>query len=221
MIKLIGLRRALILGFTIILNLFLASVFFLWLQPTQDRAEKRLRSLEGQISQLRTDIVNIKEEIKVTRENTPYFNFLKDRGFFATQDRFLAERIIQDLRAESGVNSVRFSIEPLIEVFDERAQAANYRFVASTIKVENVEAYTDIELYKFMYMMNNSLPGHTRIKSFTLSKKDDVTTANIERLSDKNNELAFAAGSAEFQWLTMTELPKDNLNDPLSNGGGR
>ena len=205
MIKLIGRKRFLALVILGMINIVLAAFLFLWVQPSSADAQTRLNSLNGQIGTLQTDIASIKEQIKTTRENIPYYNRLSNIGFFNNQDRFEAERVIQTIQKESGIKSANFTIGQLIDIQDDTAAQANYRLVMSPIMIKDLNAYNDVEVYKLIYLMNNSFTGHTRLKSLEMSRPLIITETDLENLKDPQKGVSFVRASAEFEWYTMLE----------------
>jgi hypothetical protein len=217
MIKLIGTKRLFLLSLLIMIIVILAAFYFLWMEPVRKDAEQKLAQLDSQIRTLRNDIVNIKEDIRITERNIPYFEQLDGSGFFKSQDRFQAERLIQEVRAESGVQSTNFAIDPLVDIDDKRATDADHRLIMSNIKVSGIQAYTDIDIYRFVYLMNNGFPGHTRLKSLQIERSSEVTPGNLDKMNDAENRSSFVTATAEFQWLTMLEEDDD---DSASGMGG-
>ncbi|MGM0422141.1 MAG: hypothetical protein ACQEQL_03475, partial [Pseudomonadota bacterium] len=138
---------------------------------------------------------------------------LDGSGFFQTQDRFQAERLIQDVRADSGVQSTDFAIDPLVDIDDERASDAEHRLIMSNIRISDIQAYTDIDIYRFVYLMNNSFPGHVRIKSLNIERSDEVTSDTLDKMNDAEDRSSFVTATADFQWLTMLEEDDDSASD--------
>lgn len=212
MIKLIGIKRLFLLSLLIMILAILGAFYSLWMEPARQEAEGQLNRLDREIRTLRNDILNVKEEIETTERNTPYFEQLEELGFFQRQDRFQAERLIQDIRAQSGVQSANFSIEPLVDIDDNRAARAGHRLIMSHVRISNINAYTDLEIYRFLYLINNRFPGHTRLSRFQLERSGDITPSSLAQLSEDADTAGFVRGSAEFQWLTMLE--EDGSNEP-------
>ena len=212
MIKLIGLKRVMALLVLVMLNAALALTFFMWIEPAKAKSENDLRALNGQIAKLRNDILNIKEEIKKTKENMPYFEAMDQLGFFSTQDRFMADELINKLGNDAGVESVTFTINPLEDLKDPRADKAKYRLISSKIDLSEIRGYTDSEIYKFIYAMNNSFPGHIRINEINIQKSAEVTSAALDKIkSGDPSARGFVSASAKLQWLTMIEDQSEKI----------
>lgn len=211
MIKLIGRKRFIILVSVLMVNIILAAFWFLWIEPSRIDAENRLSSLNSQISTLQNDIATIKDQIAETEKNIPHYNRLAEMGFFDDQDRFNAERLIHNIQNNSGVRSASFSIDELIDVNEPLAREAKHRLVMSPIEIKDIQAYNDIEVYKLLYLLNNSFTGHTRLKSFSMSRPLVITEADLDKLSDPEKAKAFVSATAVFEWYTMLEIPPEDV----------
>ncbi len=211
MIKLIGRKRFTILVALAMVNVVLLAALMLWVIPSRDNAENQLNGLNGQIGTLQTDITTIKEQIQKTQEHMPYYDRLADIGFFDNQDRFEAERVIQNIQNTSGVRSASFSIGELVDINEPLAEQAGHRLVMSPVEVKNLQAFNDIEVYKLLYMINNNFSGHTRLKSLKLERPLVITQESLDALSDLERNIGFVTGTAEFEWYTMLEKPAEEV----------
>ena len=213
MIKLIGLKRILTLFILVLFNVALALTFFLWMEPERQKSEVELRGLNSQIAKLRNDILNIKEEIKRTEQNMPYYEAMDRLGFFSGQDRFMADELIKQLGDNSGLKTVRFTIDPLTDIKNDSAEEANRRLVSSTINLGEMRGFTDVDIYQFLYTMNNGFPGHIRLKSLEITKAGEVTSTALDKIKDgsalANN--GFVTATAKLQWLTMIETEQETI----------
>src|SRR4051812_19799075 len=105
MIKLIGLKRMIFLFALLALNLSAAGAYFLSISPMLDDATAQRDAVNGQITDLRSKIDNIKQDMAFVTDNLPKFNDLKDKGFFLPQDRFMIGRTMEDLRLKAGISN--------------------------------------------------------------------------------------------------------------------
>lgn len=79
--KLIGIKRALLLGILLAINLALAGTFFFVIEPMRERARIQLLGIEGQIAGLQSKIQNVKRELADFERNLPRYEELKSVGF--------------------------------------------------------------------------------------------------------------------------------------------
>lgn len=207
MIKLLGIKRLITLSAIFILLIILLSVYFLWIDPARQDADRQVNALNGEIATLQNDINTTKQQIEETRRNIPYFNYLKKIEFFSEQDRFRAQRTIEDIQAQSGITSAEFTIGELTDVNEPLATQVEYRLVVSPIAVQNVQAFTDVEFYKLLYLMNNEFPGHIRLSSMSLTRTGELDQ-DVAQNRDQGGVPYFVTGDIEFQWLTMIEDPQ-------------
>ena len=216
-VKLIGTKRLLAGVVLLMVNLILAAFYFLWVSPSSIEAERQLNALTAEISVLQQDIVTIKEQLAETRRNIPYFERLRTIGFYDDQNRFRAERLIQEIQAESGILSAEFAIGSLQDINDENATAAEHRLVMSELSVTGIQSYTDIEIYQLIYFLNNRFPGHTRLKRLDISRANDVNDVNLQKINTPTERVYFADGEALFEWYTMIKDEQEAV--PSIDGG--
>ena len=218
MMKLIGRKRFLTIVVLAMINLVLASIYFLWISPSSYDADIELNSLNGQISKLQGDITSIKEQIEETRSNIPYYDALEAQGFFQEQNRFNAEREIKDIQEESQIKTATFSIGSLLDVNEPKAMDAKHRLVVSKVEIKNLKSYTDKEIYRLMYLINTKFPGHTRFVALNIDRPLLITEKDFESIQDPESDTAFVSGTAEFEWYSMLEDAPEEVPD-IGTGG--
>ena len=218
MIKLLGIRRLLTLTVMAAILVVLGAIYLLWISPSAADANTQVNMLDGEIAQLQTNISTTKEQIEETRDNLPFFRRLDAVGFFEEQDRFQAQRAIEEIRRESGIKSARFSIGVLQDINSPKAQEAGYRLVVSDIEVSQIESFTDMEFYNLIYLLNNRFPGHMRIVDMNVRRLTTIDTTNFDAAPAANAVPEhYAEGLANFQWITMIEETAE-LPDSLNGG---
>ena len=223
MIKLLGIKRLMTLLMVIAVAAVLAAIQFLWIAPASMDANNQVNGLNGEIGTLQNNIATVKEQIQETRENIPYYDRLKTVEFFSVQDRFAAQRVISGFQQESGIASAEFTIGQLVDVNEPMATEIEYRLAVSPIQIESIQAYTDLDFYNLIYLMNNSFPGHIRIKNLELRRSANVDTSPVGTAPPTPNtdgpprKPTFVTGDIEMQWLTMIEDPQD-APDALEGG---
>ena len=129
MIKLIGLKRATTIAAMLILNLLIVAALALVIEPMREEAEMRLNMSNAEIARLSSDTQNIKAELSAYDGNLARYEELKRRGFFMSQDRFEASRLLDDMRAKAELTGYNYKIEP-IKAISNRVAAASYAELA-------------------------------------------------------------------------------------------
>ncbi|MBU0800865.1 MAG: hypothetical protein KKA05_07645, partial [Alphaproteobacteria bacterium] len=103
MIKVIGTRRILILGVLIAVNAAMAAGIYGYLIPQNEKIERDLRGVKGNISTKRAETDRLKTEYQQIQEQKVAFENLKDSGFMGHQDRFVVRERMEAIQAYSRV----------------------------------------------------------------------------------------------------------------------
>ena len=205
MIKLIGLRRIILFLCFLGINLLVSSGYFLGLAPMRDEAQMQLNAVRGQISSLQNKIMNVQKEVNSLKENQPKYQKLKDKGFFLGQDRFMIERLLENVRKKSEITSFSFTVGNLKDVPNAKAASMNYKLVSSRIEVGNIMSPLDSNIYIFLQALADDFPQHTRIQSFDIRRTKEVTEAALSKIAI-GKPVSFVDANLSFDWMTL--VPK-------------
>lgn len=200
--KLIGIRRALVLVFLLALNAAVAFVYLGMIEPMRQEAEASRNGVIGQIADLQSRILNVKQELILFRENLPKYQVLEGRGFFLGQDRFKMGRDLGDVRTLAGLSGFSYNINDIKTVENADAAAAQLKLITSRIQVSNVVTLLDNNFYAFLDMMDEAFPAHVRLHSFTVKKSASLDEAALQAIS-KNQQVNLMTAEATFDWLTV------------------
>lgn len=207
MIKLLGIKRTVFLAILLAGNIFVAGAVLTWIMPMREDAETKLSNLKNQIFSVQNQLDNIKREMKELQETMPQYEALDARGFFQVQDRFLIEKMLEDIKGRSGVRGFSFSIDEVQTVDNKDAKTAKRNLVNSRIKIDRIEALLDTEIFNLIQIMESSYPAHLRVQSFSLRKTAEVTEPNL-RLLTLGTSKGFVGGEFVVDWLTMVAPPE-------------
>ncbi len=219
MVQLIGLKRLILLGVAIGLNIVFASVFFLWVEPMRVEHTRKLSSINSNIGKLRRDISGIKKEMEELKQNTKYFDGLERFGFFRTHDRFTLQKEVEKLQNASSVVSYSYTIDELQKIPEKAVEKAKYELLNSRITLKDIKAYSDRDVYQLVHQISTKFPGQTRIHEMSLEKKtiDKRLLAAIRKGADG----APIRANITFDWQTMVKVGDENSNDGFGNYFGR
>jgi len=201
MVKVLGFRRIVILLALIAINAILGAVAYMHFIPQKDIKERELRGVRGQVSTLRTDISNLEIEFEQLDEQREEFEMLKKDGFFDGQSRRKAELIFQKIQKSSGVVSAVASVSAGAFEENEEAKKANHKILNSPIVVR-IEAVNDLDIYRYIYLVNEFFPGHVGIDTIKIRREADVSGTVLRGIaSGKNPPLVTA--DLRLAWRTM------------------
>lgn len=200
--KLIGLRRALVLLFLLVLNLAVVYVYLGVMEPMREAAENDRNGMLGQISDLRSRIENVKNELVLFKQNLPKFEALQKRGFFLEQDRFKIGRDLGDVRTLAGLRGFSYNVNDITKIDNGDAQAIQMRLIDSRITVAKVVSFLDSDFYTFVDMMNEAFPSHVRLQSFSVKRAAPLNEASLSAIS-QNQSIELMQAEAVFDWITV------------------
>jgi hypothetical protein len=202
-VNLIGAKRALFLGILIAVNLAIAAIFFLWLEPMRGNAVQQVGSLKGQISSLQRKIQDVKKEVADYHQNLPKYEEMQKSGFFNGQDRFQLARDLDRIKDVSGVGGFAYSVTEISDVPNKDIDAAKMRLLISTIDISRVQSMTDVDFYKLIDTMSQSFPAHIRLQAFAITRGTNLDAAALEKIRLHQN-VSLLNTAASFDWVTIS-----------------
>jgi hypothetical protein len=203
--KLIGVKRTLILAILLAINLAIAAVFFLQIEPMRVDSQSKLESVNGEIDTQNQKLATIQADIETAKRTLPDYQALEKKGFMLNQDRFRMSRDLDDVRKNAELAGFSFTINDVRKVDNPDALAAQMQLIDSRIKVENVVSLLDINFYDFVDLMQEQFPVHLRVQSFEITRKDPLNSTALMHIA-KREPVNLISATAQFDWLTM--VPK-------------
>ncbi|MCB1531512.1 MAG: hypothetical protein KDJ35_01450 [Alphaproteobacteria bacterium] len=208
MIKVLGQKRVLMLFVLGGLNIALLAGVYLYLSPQKAQKEREQRTLRAKISAMQNDIDDLQLTFEQLETQQARFEALKDDGFFGVQNRRDAEKVLEAVQREAGVISAVASIKAGEFVDNEDAAKADYRVLSSEITVR-VEALDDINVYKYLALLEAKFPGEISLKDLNLIRKSDVSATVLRAIASGENP-ALVQADIRLTWKTM--VPNDTNN---------
>jgi len=201
MIKVLGFRRVVIILALVAANVVLGFLAYMHFMPQQEIKERELRGTRGQVSTLQSDIDGLLVEFDQLDEQREEFEELKKDGFFDGQSRRQAELIFKKIQERSGVISAVATVEA--GAFEENNEAvrAKHRILKSPIKV-NIEAVNDLDVFRYIYLVDEFFPGHVAIDSIKLNRQSDVSGTVLRGIASGKTPPLVTAELA-MSWRTM------------------
>lgn len=213
MIKVLGFRRIVILAALVGINALLGAAAYMHFIPQKEMKERELRGARGQVSTLRADIEALQIEFDQLDEQREEFERLKKDGFFDGQSRRKAELIFKRIQDSSGVVSAVASVSA--GKFEENPEAtkAKHKILNSPIVIR-IEAVNDLDIYRYVYLVNEFFPGHVGIDTIKISREADISGTVLRGIaSGKNPPLVTA--DLKLSWRTMIPDDQDNQQGGL------
>ncbi len=201
MIQVIGIKRIIVLLVLLAVNVALAAAVYLYTVPENIKLERKLRSLNSQVSSVSSDLDRIKVEFEQLDAQQDRFYELKDEGFFTTQVRSDAKKLFSLIQNQSDVISAVVSVKSGVIMNSVEAQKANHKVLRSSIDVE-VRSFDDMAIYKYINIAKLKFPGHLSLKSIVMNRTRDVNSATIRAIAaGASPELVNA--KIKFSWYTL------------------
>jgi hypothetical protein len=129
------------------------------------------------------------------------FAALKQAGFFSDQNRLVARRRITDIQQKTGVLQAKYDIGSGQVVKAPGAEEAGYAILKSKVSV-SVEALDDIDVYNFIYWMENTFPGHMMVASVKMTRPTELNEA-VLRAIGSGQATTLIKADLVFSWRTM------------------
>lgn len=214
--KLIGVKRTLMLAILLAVNLAIAAVFFLQINPMRDDANAKLNEVNGEIASQSQKIASIKSDMDTFNKTLPDFKALEAKGFTLNQDRFRMSRDLDDVRKKASLAGFSFTINDVRKIDNPDALAAHMQLIDSRIRIENVVSLLDLNIYDFVDKMTTDFPAHLRVQSFEITRKDPLNDVALGHIA-KKEPVNLISATAEFDWLTM--IPKQEQTGQTQAGG--
>lgn len=207
MIKIIGTRRVMIIVFLLALNTALGAGVYLFLIPQKIERERELKGVQSSIGSLKTDIDRMQIEFEQLEAQQERFGALKKKGFFSNQGRRDAEIVLENIQRKAGVVSAVASILPGNVEENEEATKAEHKVLVSAVKIR-VEAVDDIDIFKYIYLLNNYFPGHLSFEKIDLQRSSNVSGTVLRSIASGSNPV-LAIADIDLLWRTM--IPQDQV----------
>lgn len=209
MINVLGARRVTILIGLVALNAILAAGLYMYVQPQKIKKERELRSINGQVQTLRRDVNNLQLEFDQLDAQRVEFQELRESGFFDQQGRRQAEIKLSAAQTRSGVIKAIASIARGTFEENELAEKANHKILKSPITIK-IEALTDLDVFKYIQLVIQTLPGHVSIEAIDLRRDADISRTILRSIASGGNPPLV---KADIQMVWRTMIPDESAED--------
>ena len=204
MIEVLGMRRVAFIAAMVALNVTLAASVYLFVLPQKEKTDRELRTVRAEISQKRSEILRMQTEQQQIEEQKDVFETLKKSDFFGEQDRYVARRTIEAIQTQSHVLSAQYTIGAAEQETSEKTDQAGQAIMSSPVEIK-LDALDDIDVYSFVYWVENAFPGHVGIDKITLKREAELNEATLRQIGS-GTPVTLVSGEVGFSWPTM--IPK-------------
>lgn len=210
MIGMIGKKRLAILAFLIVINAAMAGAVYFYLTPQNDKLEKELRTVKAQSAGKQSETERLRSEYKDIQKKKTHFDNLEQAGFFSDQSRFVGQKRIEDIQKFTSILTARYEIRSAVTEKNPFTAPAGHIILNSPVSV-SMDALDDVDVYNFIYWMENAFPGHVSVKSLSLSRELEINDAVVREVGN-GIPVTLVKGAVEFNWRTM--LPESQVAQP-------
>lgn len=207
MMKVLGAKRVFTLVALFLLNAVLAGSLYYVVIPQRDDTQTELNKVKGAISNRRTEIATLKAEYDQIQQQKALFGELEQSGFFNKQDRIEARHTMDAIQSKSKVLAARYTINAVEVVDNPLAAVSDHVILHSPVNV-TIDALDDMDIYSFMYWIENSFPGNASISNVSIERKADVEENALKQIGN-GVPVVLVTGAVNFSWNTM--VPRSDV----------
>lgn len=183
MIQILGYKRVLTLAILLGLNIVLGVALYYFIIPQKAKTEAELRTVTTAVVARRAEIETLRTQYEQVQEQKALFGELQKSGFFNAQDRVQARKMIEAIQTNSHVLSAKYAIRAAEVVENPIAANADHVVLESPITF-TVEALDDIDVYSFIYWLENAFPGHISVDRFSIERAKEVDEVSLRQIGN-------------------------------------
>lgn len=211
MIQVLGVKRVLTLAVLAAANIALGVMVYYVVIPGKTKTETELATVRSQISSRRTEVSTLQTQYQEIQEQKTLFGDLDKSGFFGSQDRLQARKTIEAIQAASHVLSAKYNINAVEVKQNPVAAESDHVLLQSPVSVK-IDALDDMDIYSFIYWIENAFPGNSLITGLTIERKMDIDENVLKQIG---NGLPAVLVSADLAFAWNTFVPRTQLPQQL------
>lgn len=210
MIKVLGIKRVLTLAILFGINVVLAAMLYFVVMPGKDSTETELRNTRAAVQSRRAEVTRLQTEYQQIQQEKSLFGDLENSGFFGSQDRLEARKTMESIQTASHVLSAKYNINAVEPKENSAAAISDHIILQSPVSVQ-IDALDDVDVYNFLYWVENGFPGQALITDITLERKQDIDENVLKQIGNGSPAVLMTA-SVKFAWNTF--VPRDKSPVP-------
>lgn len=205
MIQSIGFKRLATLAVLFGAALALGFLNFYWLQPESLTAKTKLASLTSENSALSGEIEIMQSSMERFVGQKALFEKITNKGIFNEQSRVLARERFTVMQKLSRLLAAKYEIRPATLVpaglSVEGGESDTYGILRSPISI-TLSALDDLDIYRFVYYLNYSFPGHITIKNLYIERNKSVSPRTLKMIGG-GDPPELVAAKMDVDWSTI------------------
>lgn len=217
MINILGIRRVVGILTLIALNLLVAGTMYLFFLPAKQKMEREMRITRATIAADRATADQLRENFQFYLEQKSLYAELRNLGFFADQDRFRAPERLESIKKISNLIRAQYEIGLAEKKDNKYAEKAGHVLLSTPIRIYDIEAVADTDIYNFIYWVENAFTGQTSITNIKMERAYDLNEAVIRQIGG-GVATTLVTGSVSFEWRTM--IPQEQYEQGMQSGAG-
>lgn len=211
MIQVLGIKRVVTIVVLVGVIAVLSGSYYFVVLPQQEKVERELRQVKSSISSARSNTDRLRRDFATLEQVKTRYAEIQQYGFFSDQNRVVARAKINEMKEESGVISARYTISASENEGDESLKTIGHDLMRSTIKF-SVEAYDDVDVYRFIYLLNYGFPGMVDINRVVIERTRDVSAPLLRNIGT-GSKTSLVNAQINADWFTVVPLEDDSTGD--------
>jgi hypothetical protein len=212
MIQKLGIKRAIILFGLLLLLAALAAANYLYFMPQGEKDLTDLNAVKTQLSQLQSELDKMRSDFVMFEQQKVFFEKMQKMGFFNVQDRVIARERFDTMQKLSKILSAKYQVKAARLYQDKDADRVGFVVMESPVTV-NLSAIDDLDVYRFIYYLNYSFPGHIGIDNLMIERKQNVNQEILKQIGTGAPPEIISA-TIDLNWRTMarkSEIAPDSV----------
>ena len=214
MISKLGFKRLLVLSILAGSLAVLYAANTLILTPKVVQSQQEASAVTGEVATIQSDLEKMRGDFNNFQQQKELYDKISGSGFFGDQDRVVARERFDTMQKLSKIISARYEIKAA-KISEEGVDPeSGYVVMDSPITID-LSALDDVDVYRFVYLLNYGFPGHITINSLTIERKAQVTPEVLKSIGTGNPQVLVGA-KMELDWRTMVR--KDEIKPDAMSG---
>lgn len=208
--EILGKERIQLLVFMFVLNAGLISVYYYYIQPIKQDADREYSNMRTQAQKRHNDVRELRKAFAELLPKIADYKKLQTQGFFNNQKRTIARDTINAHRESSKLLEAKYEIKPAKVIEDARAEQADHAIISSPLNIE-IKALDDVDIYMFLALIQNDFPGNLDLREMKIERQSDLSLNLLENIASGEPEVMMKA-DVKLNWRSM--VSKSELNEP-------
>lgn len=218
MIDILGLKRIIVLTILLVLNGVFGGAAFGLISPQMLKLDREIKTAKSKLSEVRNDLQSIQVEFNQLEDQQKEFSSLKDKRFFLQKERGKANELFLAIQEKAGVEA-QVNVDKPIVLENKNAEKADYILIKNDVTV-NATALSDVDIFRYIWEMENNIPGYLKVKSMILERSIDITRPVLQAISTgKRPEIINAVITAEWIFMVPKEEAPETAPDTTNKKG--